>query len=151
MVEEQVYSKLLVSRPIFPLGRDVGYLPGDIEEKLNPWMQPIYDNVEFLMGLSKTERKNGRSYQELIDLGSIEIEPLTYIRGRSIPEPVHHRRRGAEPDAARGEDDHHPRRRGTKIVLTGDPYQIDNPYVDATYNGLTTSSRSSRASSWPAT
>jgi len=73
VVEEQLYSKLLVSRPIFPLGRDVGYLPGDIEEKLNPWMQPIYDNVEFLMGLSKTERKNGRSYQELIDMGFIEI------------------------------------------------------------------------------
>ena len=63
----------------------VGYLPGDIEEKLNPWMQPIYDNVEFLMGLSKAERKTGRSYQELIDLGYVEIEPLTYIRGRSIP------------------------------------------------------------------
>jgi PhoH-like ATPase len=59
VVEEQLYSKLLVSRPIFPLGRDVGYLPGDIEEKLNPWMQPIYDNVEFLMGLSKQERKTG--------------------------------------------------------------------------------------------
>ena len=53
VVEEQLYSKLLVSRPIFPLGRDIGYLPGDIEEKLNPWMQPIYDNVEFLMGLSQ--------------------------------------------------------------------------------------------------
>ena len=58
-----------MSRPILPLGRDVGSLPGDIEEKLNPWMQPIYDNVEFLMGLGKQERKTGRSYQELIDLG----------------------------------------------------------------------------------
>ena len=57
VVEEQLYSKMLVSRPIFPLGRDVGYLPGDIEQKLNPWMQPIYDNVEFLMGLSKQEQK----------------------------------------------------------------------------------------------
>ena len=53
VVEEQLYSKLLVSRPIFPLGRDIGFLPGDIEEKLNPWMQPIYDNLEFLLGLSK--------------------------------------------------------------------------------------------------
>src|SRR4029077_2158767 len=84
-VEEQVYSKLLVSRPIFPLGRDVGYLPGDLEQKLNPWMQPIYDNVECLMCLSKSERKSGRTGQELIDRGFIEIEPLTYIRGRSIP------------------------------------------------------------------
>ncbi|MEO5767261.1 MAG: PhoH family protein, partial [Polyangia bacterium] len=97
VVEENTYSKMLVSRPIFPLGRDVGFLPGDLEQKLNPWMQPIYDNVEFLMGLSKTDPKGtgkgagsgggpgGRSYHELIDMGFIEIEPLTYIRGRSIP------------------------------------------------------------------
>src|SRR5262249_2695909 len=84
-VEEGVYQKLLVSRPIFPLGKDIGFLPGDIEEKLNPWMQPIYDNIELLLGFSKAEKKEGRSHQELIDLGYIEIEPLTYIRGRSIP------------------------------------------------------------------
>jgi PhoH-like ATPase len=138
VVEEQVYSKLLVSRPIFPLGRDVGYLPGDIEEKLNPWMQPIYDNVEFLMGLSKTERKNGRSYQELIDLGYIEIEPLTYIRGRSIPNQY------IIVDEAQNLTPHEVKTiitrvgEATKVVLTGDPYQIDNPYVDATSNGLTT-------------
>jgi PhoH-like ATPase len=138
VVEEQLYSKLLVSRPIFPLGRDVGYLPGDIEQKLNPWMQPIYDNVEFLMGLSKTERKNGRSYQELIDLGYIEIEPLTYIRGRSIPNQF------IIVDEAQNLTPHEVKTiitrvgEATKVVLTGDPYQIDNPYVDATSNGLTT-------------
>jgi PhoH-like ATPase len=138
VVEEQLYSKLLVSRPIFPLGRDVGYLPGDIEEKLNPWMQPIYDNVEFLMGLSKQERGKGRSYQELIDLGYIEIEPLTYIRGRSIPNQF------IIVDEAQNLTPHEVKtiitRVGeqTKVVLTGDPYQIDNPYVDATSNGLTT-------------
>jgi PhoH-like ATPase len=138
VVEETVYTKLLVSRPIFPLGRDVGYLPGDLEEKLNPWMQPIYDNVEFLMGLSKPERKNGRSYHELIDLGFIEIEPLTYIRGRSIPNQF------IIVDEAQNLTPHEVKtiitRVGeqTKIVLTGDPYQIDNPYVDATSNGLTT-------------
>jgi PhoH-like ATPase len=138
VVEEQLYSKLLVSRPIFPLGRDVGYLPGDIEQKLNPWMQPIYDNVEFLMGLSKTERKNGRSYQELIDLGYIEIEPLTYIRGRSIPNQF------IIVDEAQNLTPHEVKTiitrvgESTKVVLTGDPYQIDNPYVDATSNGLTT-------------
>ena len=81
--EESVYQKLLVSRPIFPLGRDIGYLPGDVEEKLNPWMQPIFDNVEFLMNLSRADKKAGRGYHELMDLGIIEIEPLTYIRGRS--------------------------------------------------------------------
>jgi len=138
VVEEQLYSKLLVSRPIFPLGRDVGYLPGDIEQKLNPWMQPIYDNVEFLMGLSKQERKTGRSYQELIDLGYIEIEPLTYIRGRSIPNQF------IIVDEAQNLTPHEVKTiitrvgEATKVVLTGDPYQIDNPYVDATSNGLTT-------------
>ena len=138
VVEDQVYSKMLVSRPIFPLGRDVGFLPGDLEQKLNPWMQPIYDNVEFLMGLSKTERKNGRSYQELIDLGYIEIEPLTYIRGRSIPNQF------IIVDEAQNLTPHEVKTiitrvgEATKVVLTGDPYQIDNPYVDATSNGLTT-------------
>ena len=138
VVEEQIYSKLLVSRPIFPLGRDVGYLPGDIEEKLNPWMQPIYDNIEFLMGLSKAERKSGRSHQELIDMGYIEIEPLTYIRGRSIPNQF------IIVDEAQNLTPHEVKTiitrvgEATKVVLTGDPYQIDNPYVDATSNGLTT-------------
>jgi PhoH-like ATPase len=138
VVEERTYSRLLVSRPIFPLGRDVGYLPGDLEQKLNPWMQPIYDNVEFLMGLSKSDTKNGRSYRELIDMGYIEIEPLTYIRGRSIPNQF------IIVDEAQNLTPHEVKtiitRVGehTKIVLTGDPYQIDNPYVDATSNGLTT-------------
>jgi PhoH-like ATPase len=138
VVEERTYSRLLVSRPIFPLGRDVGYLPGDLEEKLNPWMQPIYDNVEFLMGLSKQDTKNGRSYKELIDLGFIEIEPLTYIRGRSIPNQF------IIVDEAQNLTPHEVKTiitrvgESTKIVLTGDPYQIDNPYVDATSNGLTT-------------
>ena len=138
VVEERTYSRLLVSRPIFPLGRDIGYLPGDLEQKLNPWMQPIYDNVEFLMGLSKTDTKNGRSPRELIDMGYIEIEPLTYIRGRSIPNQyiIVDEAQNLTPHEVKtiitraGED--------TKIVLTGDPYQIDNPYVDATSNGLTT-------------
>lgn len=159
VVEENTYSKMLVSRPIFPLGRDVGYLPGDLEQKLNPWMQPIYDNVEFLMGLSKADSRNdnrnegrnegrndkngaksgmNRSYHELIDLGFIEIEPLTYIRGRSIPNQF------IIVDEAQNLTPHEVKTiitrvgESTKIVLTGDPYQIDNPYVDATSNGLTT-------------
>jgi PhoH-like ATPase len=138
VVEERTYSRLLVSRPIFPLGRDVGYLPGDLEQKLNPWMQPIYDNLEFLMGLSKADTKSGRSGRELIDLGYIEIEPLTYIRGRSIPNQY------IIVDEAQNLTPHEVKTiitrvgESTKIVLTGDPYQIDNPYVDATSNGLTT-------------
>ncbi len=138
VVEERTFSRLLVSRPIFPLGRDVGFLPGDLEQKLNPWMQPIYDNIEFLMGLSKQDAKSGRSYRELIELGFIEIEPLTYIRGRSIPNQF------IIVDEAQNLTPHEVKTiitragDGTKIVLTGDPYQIDNPYVDATSNGLTT-------------
>ena len=137
-VEEGVYQKLLVSRPIFPLGKDIGYLPGDIEEKLNPWMQPIYDNVELLLGLSKAEQERGPQHQELIDLGYIEIEPLTYIRGRSIPNQY------MIVDEAQNLTPHEVKTiitrvgESTKIMLTGDPYQIDNPYVDATSNGLTT-------------
>ena len=135
-MEESVYHKLLVSRPIFPLGRDIGYLPGDVEEKLNPWMQPIFDNVEYLMNLSRSEKKQGRGYHELIDLGIMQIEPLTYIRGRSIPNQF------IIVDEAQNLTPHEVKTiitragDGTKIVLTGDPYQIDNPYVDATNNGL---------------
>jgi PhoH-like ATPase len=138
VTEEQVFSKLLVSRPIFPLGRDIGYLPGDIEEKLNPWMQPIYDNLELLLGLNKTDKKDGRSYAELVDLGFVEIEPLTYIRGRSLPNVY------MIVDEAQNLTPHEVKTiitragEGTKIILTGDPYQIDHPYLDSSNNGLTT-------------
>ncbi len=136
--EEQIYSKLLVARPIFPLGKDVGYLPGGIEDKLNPWMQPIFDNVEFLMGLNEEDKRRGRrSYKELIDMGLLQIEALTYIRGRSIPNQY------IIIDEAQNLTPHEVKTiitrvgQGTKVVLTGDPYQIDNPYVDADSNGLT--------------
>jgi PhoH-like ATPase len=87
-VDEGVYHRLLVSRPVFPLGKDIGFLPGDIEEKLNPWMQPIYDNIDFLFGATsaKGRRGAGKGCQELMNQGLLQIEPLTYIRGRSIPQ-----------------------------------------------------------------
>ncbi len=134
--EEGVFQRLLVSRPIFPLGRDIGFLPGDVEDKLNPWMQPIFDNVELLMNLTRRDKSQGRSYRELMDMGLIEIEPLTYIRGRSIPNQY------IIIDEAQNLTPHEVKtiitRAGdqTKIVLTGDLYQIDNPYVDVTSNGL---------------
>jgi len=138
VVEDSAYQKLLVSRPIFALGKDIGYLPGDIEEKLNPWMQPIFDNIEYLMGLGKTEKRAGRSHAELMDLGFVEIEPLTYIRGRSLPnvfmiidEAQNLTPHEVKSIITRAGD-------GAKVVLTGDPYQIDNPYIDSTNNGLTT-------------
>ncbi len=128
------FQRLLVSRPIFPMGRDIGYLPGDIEQKLNPWMQPIFDNVEFLMGADK--KAAGRA-QELINQGMLNIEPLTYIRGRSIPKQY------LIVDEAQNLTPHEIKTivtragSGTKVVLTGDVYQIDNPYVDSANSGLT--------------
>ena len=81
-METEDYNKLLISRPIFPLGRDIGFLPGDVDQKLNPWMQPVWDNLEFLMGLTQKDRKTGRGVHELHMLGVLQVEPLTYIRGR---------------------------------------------------------------------
>ena len=135
--DESVYSRLLVSRPVFPMGRDLGFLPGDIEEKLAPWMQPIFDNVELLLSSVEEGGKRKRGYRELIDLGLMEIEPLTYIRGRSIPHQY------LIVDEAQNLTPHEIKTiitragEGTKIVLTGDPYQIDNPYIDSSSNGLT--------------
>ncbi|MCK4507793.1 MAG: PhoH family protein, partial [Desulfuromonadales bacterium] len=134
--DEGQYSRLLVSRPIFPLGRDIGYLPGDIDEKFAPWMQPIFDNVELLLGSVEEGSKRKRGYKELVDLGLLEIEPLTYIRGRSIPKQY------MIVDEAQNLTPHEIKTiitragEGTKIVLTGDPYQIDNPYIDSSSNGL---------------
>jgi len=136
VTEESTYQRVLVSRPIFPLGRDIGFLPGTVEEKLDPWMKPIYDNVELLLGLSQRDRKDGRSPDELFELGLIQIEPLTYIRGRSIPNQF------IIVDEAQNLTPHEVKTiltrvgEGTKIVFTGDPYQIDNPYVDSANNGL---------------
>jgi PhoH-like ATPase len=137
-VDEGVFTRLLVSRPVFPLGKDIGFLPGDVEEKLAPWMQPIYDNVDFLFGAtaSRGRRGAGKGCQELINQGLLQIEPLTYIRGRSIPHQylIVDESQNLTPHEIKtiitraGE--------GTKIVLTGDSYQIDNPYVDSANNGL---------------
>ncbi len=134
--DESTYNRLLVSRPVYPMGRDLGFLPGDIEDKLAPWMQPIFDNVELLLSSYDEGGNRKRGYRELIDLGLMEIEPLTYIRGRSIPKQY------MIVDEAQNLTPHEIKTiitragEGTKIVLTGDPYQIDNPYVDSASNGL---------------
>jgi PhoH-like ATPase len=134
-VEDGAYTRMLVSRPVMPLGRDIGFLPGDVDEKLNPWMQPIFDNLEFLF--SAGPRKGPRAYAELLESGQIQVEPLTYIRGRSLPQQF------IVVDEAQNLTPHEVKTiitrsgDGTKIVLTGDPGQIDNPYVDSASNGLT--------------
>ena len=128
------FSRLLVSRPIQPMGRDLGYLPGDVNEKLAPWMQPIFDNMDFLFNQNRTHA--GSSYEELINQGMLHIEPLTYIRGRSIPGQF------LIVDEAQNLSPHEVKTiitragEGTKIVLTGDCQQIDSPYLDETNNGL---------------
>lgn len=138
VTEFEHYRRLLVCRPVFPMGRDLGFLPGDVEEKLAPWMQPIYDNVDLLLrSCVPFAGKNQRGYQELKEMGVLEVEPLTYIRGRSIPNQF------IIVDEAQNLTPHEVKTiitragEGTKVVLTGDPEQIDNPYVDASSNGLT--------------
>lgn len=140
VADEKAYSRLLISRPIVPMGRDLGYLPGDITEKLTPWMQPLYDNFDLIFGTqdSKSKPEHWRhGYEELLDQGFLQIEPLTYIRGRTIPQQF------LIVDEAQNLTPHEVKTivtragEGTKIILTGDPEQIDNPYVDAASNGLT--------------
>jgi PhoH-like ATPase len=146
VLKEQVYQKLLVGRPIMPLGRDIGYLPGDKDEKLTAWMQPIFDNMGYLLSsrmhtdgdahgqatLSSVEQK----IRQLMENGQVVLEPLTYIRGRSIAHQfmIVDESQNLTPHEVKtiasrvGE--------GTKLVLTGDASQIDNPYLDSSSNGL---------------
>jgi PhoH-like ATPase len=133
-IGQEDYSRLLVSRPVMPMGNDVGFLPGDIDEKLAPWMQPIFDNMDFLFGKKKGELTS--SYDDLINAGLLHVEPLTYIRGRSLPEQY------LIVDEAQNLSPHEVKTiitragEGTKIVLTGDCEQIDSPYLDSVNNGL---------------
>ena len=137
VLDENAYTKMLVSRSIFPLGRDLGALPGELEEKLRPWMQPIFDNFEFLLSSKASGRDRRVSYKTIMEFGQVEIEALTYVRGRTIPN------QWLVVDEAQNLTPHEIKTiitragEGTKIVLTGDPYQIDNPYIDASNNALT--------------
>jgi PhoH-like ATPase len=127
----QDYTRVIVSRPIQPLGKDIGFLPGSLEEKMTPWLMPIQDNLQFLMGNDKI------TLDIYMQKGTIEIEALTYIRGRSISNAF------IIIDEAQNLTTHELKTiitrvgEGTKIVLTGDVEQIDNVYIDATSNGLT--------------
>jgi PhoH-like ATPase len=133
--DDERFKKLLVSRPIMPMGHDIGYLPGSKDEKLSHWMGPIFDNLHFL--LATEERDPDDVINRLIEEESIVLEALTYIRGRSISKQF------AIVDEAQNLTPHEIKtiisRAGqdTKIVLTGDPHQIDNPYLDSNSNGLT--------------
>lgn len=137
VTDGEKYRKLLVSRPIFPMGRDLGFLPGTVDEKLNPWMQPIHDNIDFLTGLSAGKGQKINTYNDLLHSGVLEVEALTYIRGRSLPSVF------MIVDEAQNLTPHEVKTvltrvgHGTKIVFTGDPQQIDHAYLDSVNNGLT--------------
>jgi PhoH-like ATPase len=124
------YDRMIVSRPVQPLGKDIGFLPGTMEEKMLPWLMPIQDNLQFLLGGDKN------TLQMYVSKGKIEIEALTYIRGRSIANAF------VIIDEAQNLTAHEIKTimtrvgEGTKIVLTGDIEQIDNVYVNETSNGL---------------
>lgn len=131
ILDDRTYKKLIVSRPVQPMGRDIGFLPGTLEEKMMPWIAPIQDNLEFLMGDDKEHMKL------LQEQGTIEIEALTFIRGRSISNAF------IIIDEAQNLTMHELKTiitrvgEGTKIILTGDIDQIDSAFLDATNNGLT--------------
>ena len=138
VLAEKKYEKLLVSRPVIPFGQDIGYLPGAKEEKLYHWMQPIFDNLAYILRTKKTGGNGGMDerIQDLIDTGALELEALTYIRGRSIANMF------MVVDEAQNLTPHEVKTiasrvgEGTKLVLTGDIGQIDNPYLDSSSNGL---------------
>jgi len=136
VLDQHRFRRLLVTRPVIPMGKDVGYLPGDKDEKLRPWMQPIYDNLEYLMGCIYKEQMAADMIRHIQDKGIFEAEALTYIRGRSIPQQF------IIVDEAQNLTPHEVKTivsragEGTKIVLTGDPNQIDHPYLDFRSNGL---------------
>lgn len=168
VLTKRTFEKMLISRPVVPLGRDIGFLPGTIQEKLHSWMLPIYDNMEFIIhsvninqhfqGLKETHkesdkkgnRKKGRSnikdsrykrgsimpIDELVHQGKVAMEAITYMRGRSIPYQY------ILIDEAQNLTPHEIKTlitrvgEGSKIILAGDPYQIDSPYLDFASNGL---------------
>ncbi|MDA8168270.1 MAG: PhoH family protein [Nitrospiraceae bacterium] len=141
MKEKNRYEQVLVARPVVPMGQDLGFLPGDVDEKLRPWMQPIFDNLDVIVGTPsehKDDRPAGRyrSSNYLVESGAVHIEPLTYIRGRSLPrrfmiidEAQNLRPLDVKTILTRAGE-------GTKVVLTGDLEQIDTPYLDSSSNGL---------------
>ncbi len=141
VIGQKRYDRVLVSRPIIPMGKDIGYLPGNKDEKLSNWMQPIFDNLTFLLGHGEMPENGDASIKKKIDKmmqeNLLELEALTYIRGRSIPNQY------VIVDEAQNLTPHEVKTiisragEGTKMVLTGDPYQIDNPYLDSSSNGLT--------------
>ena len=153
VADKRLYSKMVVARPIMPLGKELGFLPGAVGEKMKPWMEPVFDNLELIAKChaeekaaasqkrgKKSRRNEGEEVRKIMASGVLEVQPLTYIRGRSLPGQylvideaqnlTHHEVKTIITRAGEG----------TKVVMTGDPYQIDNPFIDATTSGLSIAS-----------
>ncbi|MFH1723915.1 MAG: PhoH family protein [Elusimicrobiota bacterium] len=132
---DRTYRRVMVGRPVIPVGRDIGFLPGTKQEKLSTWMGAIFDNLEFLLDRPRREETNV-DIQMMLDDGRLEVEAVTYLRGRTLPNQY------ILIDDAQNLTPHEIKTiisrvgRGSKIVLTGDPYQIDNYYLDSASNGL---------------
>jgi len=130
-LQDKAFEKMIVTKPVVPMGKDIGYIPGSAEEKLRPWVQPIFDNLEFLFG-----KKGIKAEEYLNKRNLLEIEVLSYIRGRSIPDQL------IIIDEAQNLTPHEIKTiitrvgENSKIILTGDPEQIDHPYLDEMSNGL---------------
>ena len=135
--DEGVYNRILISRPIMPLGKDIGYLPGTKEEKMYHWMQPIYDNLEYICETTSGSGNGAETKQWIMESEKIEMEAVTFIRGRSLAHTY------IIIDEAQNLTPHEVKTivsragKGTKVILTGDPTQIDNPYLDKDSNALT--------------
>ncbi len=133
--DDKAYNRMLATRPIMPMGKDIGFLPGNKEEKLSNWMKPLYDNMELIV--TQNTRSEFKSIETILKSNKIEIEAITYIRGRSLPKQF------ILVDEAQNLSPHEIKTivsragKNTKVVLTGDPYQIDSPYLDSDSNGLT--------------
>lgn len=135
--DENTFARILISRPIMPLGRDIGFLPGSKEEKLLHWMQPIHDNLRYLCEGSDEDGDKNETLRWVLDSNKIEMEAVTYIRGRTLPKMY------IIIDEAQNLTPHEVKTvisragEGTKVILAGDPSQIDNPYLDKDSNALT--------------
>lgn len=134
LFDEKTISKILVTRPVISVGKDLGFLPGEKMAKMSAWMQPLFDNLEFILNSHKRDKL--KSVEQMIRDKQLEIEALSYIRGRSLPNEF------IVIDEAQNLTPHEIKTivsragKGSKVVLTGDPYQIDNMYLDANSNGL---------------
>lgn len=134
VITENKYTSILVARPIIPMGNELGFLPGTMEEKMAPWMKPISDNIEYLFNKNTPTKDN--TFDELVQKGIIQVEPITFIRGRTIPnqfiiidESQNLTKHEVKTIISRAGE-------GTKIILTGDPDQIDAAKLDSVNNGL---------------